>query len=142
MALSFLHHSRSLLPFQRAKFAYRGGTKYEDYKKDRGKFGKDRDDEYRTAYEKDKKQRMETKLNWGIKNRWEQRSLDEIIKNKDVRSAQFRDLAAIKAESYAKDISDFHSVDEIYFFMEQMFTEGFDEKHMSIALDVFLRDFG
>jgi hypothetical protein len=26
--------------------------------------------------------------------------------------------------------------------MEQMFTEGFDEKHIGIALDVFLRDFG
>jgi hypothetical protein len=51
-------------------------------------------------------------------------------------------LDAIKADTYAKDISDFHSVDEIYFFMEQMFTEGFDEKHMGIALDVFLRDFG
>ena len=85
---------------------------------------------------------METKLNWGIKNRWEQRALDEVIKNKDVRRAQFRDLAAIKAESYATDISDFHSVDEIYFFMENMFTEGFNEKHMSIAMDVFLRDFG
>jgi hypothetical protein len=85
---------------------------------------------------------METKLNWGIKNRWEQRALDDVIKNKDVRKAQFRDVAAVKAEIYAKDISQFHSVDEIYFFMEQMFTEGFDEKHMGIALDVFLRDFG
>ena len=35
------------------------------------KFGKDRDDSYRAAYEKDKKQRYETKMNWGIKNRWE-----------------------------------------------------------------------
>ena len=26
--------------------------------------------------------------------------------------------------------------------MEEMFTQGFDEKHISIALDVFLRDFG
>ena len=26
--------------------------------------------------------------------------------------------------------------------MEEMFTEGFDEKHISIALDVFLRDYG
>ena len=51
-------------------------------------------------------------------------------------------MTAIKTESYAKDITDFHSVDEVYFFMEQMFTEGFDEKHMAIALDVFLRDFG
>jgi hypothetical protein len=125
-----------------ASFAYRGGATYESFKKDQGKYGKDRSDQYRAAYEQDKKQRMDTKLNWGIKNRWEQRALDEVIKNKDVRKAQFRDLASIKAESYAKDITDFHSVDEIYFFMERMFTEGFDEKHMGIALDVFLRDFG
>lgn len=26
--------------------------------------------------------------------------------------------------------------------MEELFTEGFDEKHISIALDVFLRDYG
>jgi hypothetical protein len=51
-------------------------------------------------------------------------------------------MAKIKQEIYAKDITDFYSVDEIYFFMEQMFTEGFDEKHIGIALDVFLRDFG
>lgn len=37
---------------------------------------------------------------------------------------------------------DFNSVDEIYFFMDEMFTSGFDEKHISIALDVFVRDFG
>jgi len=134
--------TRSLIQLSAASFAYRGGATYESFKKDQGKYGKDRSDQYRAAYEQDKKQRMDTKLNWGIKNRWEQRALDEVIKNKDVRKAQFRDLASIKAESYAKDITDFHSVDEIYFFMERMFTEGFDEKHMGIALDVFLRDFG
>lgn len=130
------------IPFPAATFAYRGGPSFEKFKREQGKFGKNRDDLYRDAYEKDRKVRMETKLNWGIKNRWEQRAMDDVIKNKDVRKAQFRDVATIKAEIYAKDISDFHSVDEIYFFMEQMFTEGFDEKHMSIALDVFLRDFG
>ncbi len=26
--------------------------------------------------------------------------------------------------------------------MDEMFTDGFDEKHVSIALDVFLRDYG
>jgi hypothetical protein len=31
-------------------------------------------------------------------------------------------------------------VDEIYFFLESMFLEGFDEHHISIALDVFIRD--
>ena len=35
---------------------------------------------------------------------------------------------------------EFASVDEIYFFMDTMFAEGFSEKHIQIALDIFLRD--
>lgn len=58
-----------------------------------------------------------------------------------MRNAQFRDLAKIREETYGKNLAEFNSVDEIYFFMENMFSEGFDEKHISIALDVFLRDF-
>ena len=44
-----------------------------------------RDD--RVAYEAEMKKRMETRLNWGIKDRWEQRELDSVIKNRDVRAA-------------------------------------------------------
>ena len=62
-------------------------------------------------------------------------------KNRDVRAAQFRDLDKIKAEAYGSTVKDFNSVDEIYFFMEKMFTAGYDEKVISTALDVFLRDF-
>lgn len=96
----------------------------------------------RAEYEADIKKRYETKMNWGVKNRWEQRELDAVYKNRDVRAAQFRDLDKIKVESYSTQVSDFNSVEEIYFFMEDMFKAGFDEKHISIALDVFLRDFG
>lgn len=39
------------------------------------------------------------------------------------------------------NVTEFHSVDEIYYFMDEMFTEGFSEHHINIALDVFLRDF-
>ena len=49
----------------------------------------------RKKYEKEKKERIATKLNWGIKNRWEQRELEDVLKNKDVRQAQHRDLSAI-----------------------------------------------
>lgn len=96
----------------------------------------------RAEYEAQIKKQYETKMNWGIKDRWEQRELDAVIKNRDVRAAQFRDLDKIKAVSYGSSIADFNSVDEIYYFMEELFTEGFDEKHISIALDVFLRDYG
>lgn len=59
-----------------------------------------------------------------------------------MRAAQFRDLDKIKRDVYGSKIAEFNSVDEIYFFMDEMFVNGFDEKHISIALDVFLRDFG
>lgn len=81
-------------------------------------------------------------MNWGIKNRWEQRALDEVLKNRDVRKIQFRNMDKILQDQYAQNISEFHTVDEIYFFMDEMFTAGMDEKHINIALDVFLRDFG
>ena len=42
----------------------------------------------------------------------------------------------------SKDLREFSSVDEIYYFMETMFTEGFTESHISIALDIFIRDAG
>ena len=48
-----------------------GGGSWEQFKRHQGKFGKDRNDSYRAAYEKEKKERSELKLNWGIKNRWE-----------------------------------------------------------------------
>jgi hypothetical protein len=114
---------------------------WSEFKKSQGKYGKDRTDPLRAEYEKEKKERYENKMNWGIKNRWEQRQLDEVLKNKDVRRAQFRDLAKIRYETYGSLVSEFHSVDEIYFFMDSIFTEGFDEKHANLALDVFLRDY-
>jgi len=50
-------------------------------------------------------------------------------------------MTQINKTDFAAGIQEFNSVDEIYFFMENMFTEGFNEKHVSMALDVFLRDF-
>jgi len=63
----------------------KGSSTWEQFKRKQGKFGKDRNDSYRDAYEKEKKAQMETKLNWGIKNRWEQRALEDVLKNRDVR---------------------------------------------------------
>lgn len=47
------------------------GSSWEQFKRHQGRFGKDADNSYRDAYEKEKKEKMTTKLNWGIKNRWE-----------------------------------------------------------------------
>jgi hypothetical protein len=78
--------------FQKRSFAK---ASWNDFKKSQGRFGQNRDDSYRAEYEKEKKERTATKLNWGIKNRWEQRELDDVLKNKDVRHAQHRDLSKI-----------------------------------------------
>jgi hypothetical protein len=53
---------------------------------------------------------------------------------------RFRDFAKLSTESYGRNLQSFNSVDEIYYFMENMFTEGFTEHHISLALDIFLRD--
>ena len=139
------HQTLALRKFHADNGAHGPGRKtssYSEYKQTQGKFGKGRDDAYRAEYEKDRKKRYELKMNWGIKNRWEQRELDMVLKNRDVRQAQFRDLSKIRVDSYGAKLATFNSVDEIYFFMDEMFTAGFDEKTISIALDVFLRDFG
>lgn len=70
-------------------------SKKNNFKKDQAKFGKDRTDSYRVEYEKEVKERTESKLNWNVKNRWEQRMLDEVLKNSDIKSMRFRDLSKI-----------------------------------------------
>jgi len=44
-------------------------------------------DASRAEYDAEIKKRHELKMNWGIQNRWEQRELDSVIKNRDVRAA-------------------------------------------------------
>jgi hypothetical protein len=34
-------------------------------------------------------------MNWNIKNRWEQRALDDVMKNTDIKSLRFRDFNKI-----------------------------------------------
>ena len=38
------------------------------------------------------------------------------------------------------DVKEFSSVDELYFYMEEMFSEGLNETLISKALDIFIRD--
>ena len=70
-------------------------TKRSEFKKEQAKFGKDRDDSYRVEYEKEMMERTKNKMNWNIKNRWEQRALDDVFKNKDMKSLRFRDFGKI-----------------------------------------------
>jgi hypothetical protein len=70
-------------------------TKREQFKKEQAKFGKDREDSYRAEYEKEIQERTKNKMNWNIKNRWEQRALDDVMKNTDIKSLRFRDFNKI-----------------------------------------------
>jgi len=120
-------------------FAGRVGGGWSEYKGHQAKFA-GADDHGRAQYDAEVAERTNRKLNWNIKNRWEQRALDELMQNEDVKSAHFRDFTKISQFKHSADVQEFSSVDEIYYFMENMFTDGFDEHHISIALDVFLRD--
>ncbi|CAI2364484.1 unnamed protein product [Moneuplotes crassus] len=104
------------------------------------KFGRESNNPYRAEYEKDLKERTDRKLNWGIKNRWEQRDLDDIYKNEDIRSIQFRDFTKQLIETRTIEIKEFTSVEEIYFYMENMFKEGISESNLMKAMDIFIRD--
>ena len=114
---------------------------FEEFRKHSARFSRDEGNAYRAEYEREVKERTERKLNWNIKNRWEQRQLNDLIYNTDVRDARYRDntkLAQTLPTGY--QLQKFNSVDELYFFMDSMFTEGLDEHHLSLALDVFIRD--
>ena len=145
--LSGHHHSNRLVRIQQRLVFSRLSdmfTKRNEFKREQAKFGKDRDDSYRAEYEKEIQERTKNKMNWNIKNRWEQRALDDVMKNIDIKSLRYRDFTKMAEQqaAYGKDLREFNSVDEIYFFMENLFTEGFTEKHISIALDIFIRDAG
>ena len=79
-------------------------------------------------------------MNFGIKNRWEQRALQEVLQNKDVREAKHKDYSKRDKAMIGHQLQEFNSVDEIYFFMESMFQDGLDEHHVSLALNIFIRD--
>lgn len=44
-------------------------------------------------------ERINKRLNWNIENRWEQRMLDDIYKNKDIKSAMRKDYTAMNIEA-------------------------------------------
>ena len=72
-----------------------GSGSWADFKRHQGRYGQNRDDADRLEYEKEIKERTNRKLNWNIKNRWEQRELDDVHKNFDIREARYRDFTRI-----------------------------------------------
>ena len=123
-----------------AKFkAFFGGEK-TSAKQQFSKYGRDSESPFRSEYEREVKERTQKKLNWGIQNRWEQRELDDIYKNKDIRSVQYIDFTKQSIEDSITQIKEFNTADEVYYYVENMFTEGISEQMLSKALDIFIRD--
>lgn len=106
------------------------------------KYGKTSNNPHRAQYEQDIRERTEKKLKWGIENRWEQRELDDIYNNSDVRAIQYKDFAKQMIEAQTISIREFKSVEEIYYYLENMFTEGINEDIIMKALNIFIRDAG
>lgn len=85
-------------------------------------------------------EREKRRLNFNRKDRWKQRELDDIMKNFDVKQAKFKDYAKLSREANIVNLKEFKNVEEIYFYLEDLLKEGFLEKHIGMALDVFIKD--
>ena len=57
-----------------------------------------------------------------------------------MREAKHKDYSKRDKQLIGYQLQEFHSVDEIYFYMESLFQDGMDEHHISLALDIFIRD--
>lgn len=88
-------------------------------------------------------EREERKLNFNRKNRWEQRELDDIIKNFDLKTSKFKDLSHIENQMGILNKKKFNSTEEILYFVEDLLkhNEFLSEDVISNALDVFIKDF-
>lgn len=75
-----------------------GGASWNDFMKAVNRTGHGREDAGFKEYERETKERVERKLNWNIKNRWEQRALDDVVQNLDVRQALFRDFTRLSQQ--------------------------------------------
>jgi hypothetical protein len=62
------------------------------------------------------------------------------MRNFDVKSAKFKDYSKLIKETNIINVRSFNSIDEIYYYMEELFKEGFLEDQFSLALDVFIKD--
>ena len=74
------------------------GTSWSDFQKSKQKFGQHAHDN--AEYEREIKERTDRKLNWNIKNRWEQRALDDVYKNTDVRNARYKDFTRMSRNKF------------------------------------------
>lgn len=91
-------------------------------------------------YVKHVTEREKRRLNFNRKDRWKQRELDDIMKNFDVQQAKFKDYSKLSREANIANLKEFKSIEEIYFYLDEILKDGFLEEHIGMALDVFIKD--
>ena len=90
-------------------------------------------------YGKDVESRTKRRLNWNV-NRFEQRELEEVTRNKDLKAGGRRDLGLMAREGTGAGVRTFHSAEEALFFVESILEEGLTEELLDKVLDALLRD--
>jgi len=69
-------------------------------------------------------EREKRRLNFNRKDRWQQRELDDIMKNFDVKQNKFKDLSILIKDAKIHNLQSFNNIDEIYFYLENLFKNG------------------
>lgn len=69
-------------------------------------------------------EREKRRINFNRKDRWEQREIDDIMKNFDVKSNKFKDLSLLIKDSKINNLKSFNSIEEIYFYLDELFKHG------------------
>ncbi len=80
--------------------------------------------EFLKKYSDHVNEREKRRLNFNRKDRWQQREIDDIMKNFDVKSNKFKDLSILIKDTKIHNLQSFNNIDEIYFYLEKLFKNG------------------
>lgn len=69
-------------------------------------------------------EREKRRMNFNRKDRWQQREIDDIMKNFDVKSNKFKDLSILIKDTKIHNLQSFSNIEEIYFYLEKLFKNG------------------
>jgi len=80
--------------------------------------------EFLKKYSDHVNEREKRRLNFNRKDRWQQREIDDIMKNFDVKSNKFKDISLIIKDAEINNFQSFNNIEEIYFYLEKLFKNG------------------
>ena len=100
-----------------------------------------------SKYKEHVSEREKRRLNFNRKDRWKQRDIDDVYKNFDVKNAKFKDFSKIASELKIFSKLEFRSIDELFYYIENLFKEGIFklkigmlEDQISSGLSIFLKE--